>query len=105
MDWPTLAACRDAPDPDIFFPVDRTRAATRAAKAICRPCPVLAECRSWAMAKEAYGVWGGLDEHERARVRRSTRTRRAASDIPGGSRPARTTASATSAITPTQRTP
>jgi WhiB family redox-sensing transcriptional regulator len=41
-----------------------------AAKAICARCPVLAECRSWAISHEAYGIWGGLTEHQRARLRR-----------------------------------
>jgi WhiB family redox-sensing transcriptional regulator len=58
MNWRSLAACRNTPDPDIFFPMDGTRAAAGAAKAICRRCPVLADCRSWALTHEAYGIWG-----------------------------------------------
>ena len=72
MDWRTRAACRGTPDPDLFFPLDTTGPAARsvaAAKAICARCPVLPACRTWALGHEAYGIWGGLTEHERARHR------------------------------------
>ena len=71
MDWHARAACRNAPDPELFFPLDTGPAARQvaAAKAICARCPVLAECRSWAISHEAYGIWGGLTEHQRARLR------------------------------------
>ena len=73
MDWRTRAACCGTPGPDLFFPLDTTGGpAARqvaAAKAVCARCPVLAECRSWAINHEAYGIWGGLTEHQRARLR------------------------------------
>ena len=70
MDWRARAACRNTPDPELFFPLDTGPAARQvAAKAICARCPVLAECRSWAISHEAYGIWGGLTEHQRARLR------------------------------------
>ncbi len=71
MDWRSRAACRNAPDPELFFPLDTAPGARQvaAAKAICARCPVLAECRSWAISHEAYGIWGGLTEHQRARLR------------------------------------
>lgn len=36
------------------------------------PCPVLAACRGWILAKEhdETGVWGGLSEVERRNLRR-----------------------------------
>jgi WhiB family redox-sensing transcriptional regulator len=37
----------------------------RAAKAICQGCPVLSECRDYAMGNERWGIWGGLDRRER----------------------------------------
>ena len=103
MDWRRLAACRDTPDPDLFFPVNRTHAAARPAKALCRPCPVIAECRSWAVANEAYGVWGGLDEHERARLRRRLRTRRVVPTSSGEDARPRITEPAPTATTLPQR--
>lgn len=36
------------------------------AKAVCARCPVIDACGAHALSvKEAYGVWGGLTEHER----------------------------------------
>ena len=38
-----------------------------AAKAICATCPVLEQCREYALsAHEPYGIWGGMTEEERA---------------------------------------
>ena len=38
----------------------------QAAKAVCRTCPVLTQCRAHALAvREPYGVWGGLSEEDR----------------------------------------
>jgi WhiB family redox-sensing transcriptional regulator len=55
----------------MFFP-QRTRIRgerirlEQAAKKICERCPVLAECRSYALEREErFGVWGGLTEAER----------------------------------------
>ena len=37
------------------------------AKQICRRCPVISQCATWALrTREPYGVWGGLSETERA---------------------------------------
>jgi WhiB family redox-sensing transcriptional regulator len=42
----------------------------RAAKALCRDCPVLQNCRLHALqVREPYGVWGGMTEHEREELR------------------------------------
>jgi WhiB family redox-sensing transcriptional regulator len=64
-------------DPALFFPdgdVRSARAQAKAAKLICRRCPVSATCLSWALASglEA-GIWGGLTEDERHRLRRRGR--------------------------------
>lgn len=48
---------------DFFVPAERTSARPIA---ICQACPVLAQCRSWALTKhERYGVWGGLSQDDR----------------------------------------
>lgn len=39
------------------------------AKAVCAQCPVLARCREQFLG-ERWGVWGGMDEHERHLERR-----------------------------------
>jgi WhiB family redox-sensing transcriptional regulator len=69
-EWQLLGACRSA-DTDLFFHPEGERGPRRsnreaAAKAICARCPVLQECRTAALAaREPYGIWGGLGEHER----------------------------------------
>lgn len=57
--------------PAIFFPEDfddpqKRNAATGAAKAICRECPLIEECRTYALeTNQRFGVWGGTLPHER----------------------------------------
>jgi len=75
--WRDRAACRDS-DPNLFFPVGSTGAALEevaAAKALCRTCPVRAECLAFALeTNQEAGVWGGTSEEERRELRRSRRT-------------------------------
>jgi WhiB family redox-sensing transcriptional regulator len=66
--WAINGACRQF-DPDLFFPGPDGSAAD--AVKICRACPVLDECREWALdARVAFGIWGGMTERERRRVLR-----------------------------------
>lgn len=61
----TEGACINADDPDLFFPERGQNWKTREAKAFCSRCPVLWDCRSWALAtRQPYGIWGGLTEVE-----------------------------------------
>ena len=76
QEWVGRAACRGLDDPAIFFAPDResgyavTRRVARA-KSICGGCPVLMQCRSYALdAHEPDGVWGGLSANERTIMRR-----------------------------------
>lgn len=77
MDWRHRAACRDE-DPELFFPAGTAGPALlqiTEAKAVCRRCPVAAECLSWATAaKLTEGVWGGLTEDERRDTNRRIST-------------------------------
>lgn len=67
-DWRLDAACRDL-DTAIFFP--ESEEAVAAAKAVCAACPVREACLEFALiTRQDDGVWGGLDENERRRVRR-----------------------------------
>ena len=62
-------ACVDV-DPEVFFPPTNTPAAVEYAKQFCRRCPVLHDCRTWAVAHaETDGIWGGTTEPERRRRR------------------------------------
>ncbi|MDU0313176.1 WhiB family transcriptional regulator [Phycicoccus sp. M110.8] len=46
------------------------------ARTLCDGCPVLAECRDYALAAgEEYGVWGGLCEVDRAVLRQGATAR------------------------------
>lgn len=69
-DWREQAACKDDPTPDLWFVPPGDRHGIAAAKAICRRCPVAAECLAEAMADPSIvGVWGGTSEVERAKLR------------------------------------
>ena len=72
-EWQLLGSCRGA-DPALFFLPEGERGPSkarreRAAKAICRTCPVLERCAVFALStREPYGVWGGLTPEERELV-------------------------------------
>jgi WhiB family redox-sensing transcriptional regulator len=67
-DWRLDAACRDL-DTSIFFPESDEE--TTLALAVCASCPVREACLEFALiTRQDDGVWGGLDENERRRVRR-----------------------------------
>ncbi|MGW2051760.1 WhiB family transcriptional regulator [Streptomyces sp. NPDC001858] len=73
MYWRERAACLRV-DPDLFFPVGRTGPALDQideAKAVCGRCPVMQQCRDWAVeAGQVEGIWGGMTESERRALRR-----------------------------------
>ena len=68
--WREKAACRRY-DPEIWFPTEIGHSGThRIAKAICKGCEVSVPCLAYAMARrERWGIWGGLSENQRARLR------------------------------------
>ena len=69
-DWREQSACKDDPTPDLWFVAPSDRHGIAAAKAICRRCPVAAECLAEAMANPSIvGVWGGTTENQRAKLR------------------------------------
>lgn len=69
LGWQRLANCLGL-DPDVFFP--ERGASTREAKEVCRGCVVRSECLDFAVNNgERFGIWGGLSERERRKVRRS----------------------------------
>jgi hypothetical protein len=58
-------------DPEAFHP-DKS-GSVAPAKAVCAVCPVLAECRGYALETgQRFGVWGGLSANERQQIRRNT---------------------------------
>ncbi len=66
--WQEQALCAET-DPEAFFP--EKGGSTREAKKICTGCEVKAECLEYALSNdERFGIWGGLSERERRRLRR-----------------------------------
>ena len=66
--WADHAACAEF-DPETFYPPKG--ASAREAKAVCSTCPVLIACLNDALRRnERYGVWGGMSERERRRLKR-----------------------------------
>ena len=67
--WQDNANCLGV-DPDLFFP--ERGASTREAKEVCRACIVRVECLEYALMNgEKFGIWGGMSERERRRIRRA----------------------------------
>lgn len=71
LDWQDQALCAEV-DPEIFFPEKGGN--PRIAKAVCRACHVRAECLNYALEHdERFGIYGGLSERERRRLKREQR--------------------------------
>ncbi|CAB4892308.1 MAG: WhiB family transcriptional regulator [Actinobacteria bacterium] len=68
LSWQADALCAQT-DPESFFP--EKGGSTRDAKKICSSCEVRSECLEYALANdERFGIWGGLSERERRKLRR-----------------------------------
>ncbi|MEE1619946.1 WhiB family transcriptional regulator [Zafaria sp. Z1313] len=68
LGWQTEALCAQT-DPEAFFP--EKGGSTRDAKKVCGACNVRAECLEYALSNdERFGIWGGLSERERRRLRK-----------------------------------
>ncbi|MBA3286821.1 MAG: WhiB family transcriptional regulator [Acidimicrobiia bacterium] len=72
--WRRHAACAGT-DPSVFFPVRGE--STADALHVCGRCPVLTDCREWAIADASldYGVLGGMTARARKAARRARRNR------------------------------
>jgi len=66
--WET-APCKTSGTPDAWFSTNQM--ITLKAKVVCRSCPFRTACLNLALADdEQWGVWGGLTERERAKLKR-----------------------------------
>ncbi len=66
--WQEEALCAQT-DPEAFFP--EKGGSTREAKRVCQGCTVRTECLEYALGNdERFGIWGGLSERERRKLRR-----------------------------------
>ena len=62
-------ACRGVDD-DLFFP--ERGDSTEEAKAVCAGCFLTEQCLEYALENgEKFGIWGGMSERERRRIRRA----------------------------------
>ncbi len=67
-EWQERAVCAQV-DPEAFFP--EPGGSTSEAKRVCARCEVKGECLEYALANdERFGIWGGLSESERRKIRR-----------------------------------
>ncbi|MCW2835946.1 MAG: whiB2 [Marmoricola sp.] len=73
MDWRFKALCLRE-NADLFFPIGSKGLAiaqTDQAKKVCHGCEVREQCLAWALdTGQDHGVWGGLSEDERRRLKR-----------------------------------
>lgn len=66
LTWMRNGNCRDYP-PSVFFPSDGVGVDN--ARKICATCPVVEECKTYALDNRIdHGVWGGCSERERRRI-------------------------------------
>jgi len=65
-EWQERAACRGLP-PNLFFVDPHDSIAVEIAKDICRHCPVILSCLTYACdTDQQEGIWGGQTELERS---------------------------------------
>lgn len=74
-DWNTRAACRQAPDPDVFDTCCAAKHVPPEAAEWCDACPVRQQCYDLAMSTEAgtaatyrFGIFGGTSPWQRAKA-------------------------------------
>jgi WhiB family redox-sensing transcriptional regulator len=68
LGWQERALCAQT-DPEAFFP--EKGGSTREAKKVCLGCDVRGDCLEYALAHdERFGIWGGLSERERRRLKK-----------------------------------
>lgn len=68
LEWMQSGLCKGSPA-KIFFQYDVVR--DRLAKAICQGCPVREPCLQYALDNDETGVWGGTNDKDRDRLRRT----------------------------------
>jgi len=77
--WMDLGKCVTDPpkNPNLFYPPPGMNA--REAVKFCQECPVRSLCLEYSIiARELYGVWGGVVEQDRRRMIRARELRRLA---------------------------
>lgn len=69
--WQAEAACRnldvEVSDP-IFFPKPGRPRKETPHSPVCGGCPVIVECKNFAIVHQAVGTWGGMTESDRSKL-------------------------------------
>lgn len=68
--WTFTSALCSQVDTELFFPDRGDAPGARMAATICGSCIHKADCAEWGINNEMFGVWGGLNENDRRRIRR-----------------------------------
>lgn len=69
--WQEEAACQYV-DPELFFILKGQTTKVRQAKKICRSCPVVDQCREWAIEiGDRHAILGGTTERDRRHLRKA----------------------------------
>lgn len=74
--WSQRAACRNMPFADeVFFPPTGKghTGSQEEGKKFCTRCPVISECRIYAIAHDVHGIWGGTTLADRKSISQSIR--------------------------------
>ena len=67
--WMKEGNCAKHPDPNIHYPEKSN--SSKKGKKQCSECPVIQLCREYALLNgEIYGIWGGMSEGERRKMRK-----------------------------------
>jgi WhiB family redox-sensing transcriptional regulator len=64
--WSRRAKCKNSPNDEMFFPNGTNGVAQ--GRRFCKDCPVLDLCKTYAIAHNAPGIWGGTSHAERERL-------------------------------------
>jgi WhiB family redox-sensing transcriptional regulator len=67
--WMARGRCRGS-DPSDWYPVEDHPPTIGWLRGICRKCDVQSECAEWAIANEDHGVWAGLTEKDRRKIKK-----------------------------------
>lgn len=75
--WSQRAKCREIPFADMIFfpPTGKGHAGNLVSegKKFCTGCPVISQCKIYAIAHDMYGIWGGTTRSERNKLSMLTR--------------------------------
>lgn len=71
-DWMLEGLCAQT-DPEAWFP--EKGGSSREAKRVCGTCDVSTECLAYALTNdERFGIWGGLSERERRKLKKDAKS-------------------------------